>query len=54
MAGHDINYLALSGALSTFSGGFPNNILADFGGATQILNGNILILGVLIALYHRQ
>jgi hypothetical protein len=34
MAGHDINYLAIGGILSTLKGGFPNNILADFAGAT--------------------
>ncbi|GGO95444.1 CaiB/BaiF CoA transferase family protein [Wenjunlia tyrosinilytica] len=48
--GHDINYLALSGALGTFgpAGGdpvFPLNLVADFGGG-----GMLLALGVVSAI----
>ncbi|KAK3262856.1 hypothetical protein CYMTET_28313 [Cymbomonas tetramitiformis] len=53
-AGHDINYLALSGALgmSAPAGGgtpvFPCNMLADFAGG-----GMSCVLGILLALHHR-
>ncbi|CAK7230517.1 hypothetical protein SBRCBS47491_007612 [Sporothrix bragantina] len=54
MAGHDINYLAVSGALSVLgrSGEKPTppwNILADFAGG-----GLMLVVGVLLALAARQ
>jgi alpha-methylacyl-CoA racemase len=53
-AGHDLNYLAMSGVLSTFGRegevpSFPGNILADFGGG-----GAFGVLGVLLALLDRQ
>lgn len=53
-AGHDINYLALSGVLSLLgpAGGAPNppiNLLADFAGG-----GLMCVLGILLALYERQ
>ncbi|RIA99621.1 CoA-transferase family III domain-containing protein [Glomus cerebriforme] len=54
MAGHDINYLAVSGVLS-FLGRknenpmFPLNILADFAGG-----GLISVLGILLALIERS
>ncbi len=53
MAGHDINYLAVSGLLSQFgpSNGppsFPANIIADFAGG-----GLICAFGIMAALYNR-
>ena len=53
MAGHDINYLAVSGALSMLGAKDtpplpPGNILADFGGG-----GLVAFVGVLLALIHR-
>ncbi|KAK0204756.1 CoA-transferase family III domain-containing protein [Desarmillaria ectypa] len=53
MAGHDINYLALSGILSMLPGTsgkpeFPLNILADFAGG-----GLTCALGILLALVER-
>lgn len=53
-AGHDINYLALSGALSLIgpAGGKPVppvNLLADFGGG-----GMLLVAGVLAGLVERE
>ncbi|XP_006459337.1 hypothetical protein AGABI2DRAFT_177311 [Agaricus bisporus var. bisporus H97] len=54
MAGHDINYIALSGALAMMPPGpsgaprFPMNILADFAGG-----GLMCALGVLLALIER-
>ncbi|TFL03926.1 CoA-transferase family III [Pterulicium gracile] len=50
MAGHDINYLALSGVLSMLPGkggkpGFPLNLLADFaGGGMMCANGILMAL----------
>ncbi|GJE88435.1 CoA transferase [Phanerochaete sordida] len=54
MAGHDINYLALSGVLSMLPGtqdkpSFPLNLLADFGGG-----GMTCALGILLALIERS
>jgi len=53
MAGHDINYLALSGVLSLLPGKdkpeFPLNILADFAGG-----GVMCALGILLALIERH
>lgn len=54
MAGHDINYAALSGLLSLFGRAhekpiFPANLIADFGGG-----GLMCALGVILALYERQ
>ncbi|KAF9404424.1 hypothetical protein BGZ94_004192 [Podila epigama] len=53
MAGHDINYLAISGVLSTLGRAnekpaFPINLLADFAGG-----GLICALGILLALQER-
>lgn len=53
MAGHDINYIALSGVLSMLgsAGGAPappSNILGDFAGGSMIC-----LLGILIALLER-
>ncbi|KAF9426406.1 hypothetical protein BGZ76_002783 [Entomortierella beljakovae] len=53
MAGHDINYLAISGVLSTLgrhdeNPAFPINLLADFAGG-----GLMCALGVILALYER-
>jgi alpha-methylacyl-CoA racemase len=53
-AGHDLNYLAVSGALGAFgpSGGvpaFPLNLLADFAGGSLFA-----ALGIMVALYARQ
>jgi len=53
-AGHDINYLALSGALSLIGPGgggpvVPLNLLADFGGG-----GMLLVAGVLAGLVERE
>ncbi|CAK5268742.1 unnamed protein product [Mycena citricolor] len=53
MAGHDINYLALSGVLSMLPGSnekptFPLNLLADFGGG-----GLTCAVGILLALFQR-
>jgi len=53
MAGHDINYLALSGVLSMLPGSpekptFPLNIVADFAGG-----GMMCVLGILLALFER-
>jgi alpha-methylacyl-CoA racemase len=53
-AGHDINYIAVAGALEPLgrAGGppsFPINLLGDFGGG-----GLLLALGVLAALYERE
>ncbi|KAJ7727301.1 CoA-transferase family III domain-containing protein [Mycena maculata] len=53
MAGHDINYLALSGILSILPGtadkpSFPINLLADFAGG-----GLTCALGILLALVER-
>jgi len=54
MAGHDINYLALSGVLAMLPGtaekpSFPLNLLADFAGG-----GLTCAHGILLALYSRQ
>ncbi|KAJ3983968.1 CoA-transferase family III [Lentinula detonsa] len=54
MAGHDINYLALSGILSMLPGShdrptFPLNLLADFAGG-----GLICALGIMLALFERN
>ncbi|KAJ7158825.1 CoA-transferase family III domain-containing protein [Mycena filopes] len=53
MAGHDINYLALSGVLSMLPGtaekpSFPINLLADFAGG-----GLTCAMGILLALVER-
>jgi alpha-methylacyl-CoA racemase len=53
-AGHDINYLALSGALSVIGPRdgrptVPLNLIADFGGG-----GMLLVVGVLAGLLERQ
>lgn len=53
-AGHDLNYLAVSGALGTFGPrdgvpAFPLNLLADFAGGSLIA-----ALGIMFALYARQ
>lgn len=53
MAGHDLNYLALSGVLSLLPGteekpAFPLNLLADFAGG-----GLTCALGILLALFER-
>ncbi|KAI0330212.1 CoA-transferase family III [Cubamyces sp. BRFM 1775] len=53
MAGHDLNYLALSGVLSMLPGDqkpeFPLNILADFAGG-----GMLCAMGILLALMERS
>ncbi|KAI1316291.1 hypothetical protein EDD11_010134 [Mortierella claussenii] len=54
MAGHDINYLAISGILSTLGQhndkpAFPINLLADFAGG-----GLMCALGILLALQERS
>lgn len=54
MAGHDINYLSLSGLLSLFGRTgekpiFPVNLAADFGGG-----GLMCALGILLALFERN
>ncbi|KAI1615561.1 alpha-methylacyl-CoA racemase [Exophiala viscosa] len=54
MAGHDINYLAVSGVLSMLGARkqpplHPGNILADFAGG-----GHAAFTGVLLALIHRS
>jgi len=62
MAGHDINYIALSGSLSLFSGSnnnnnntadsppsFPVNLLGDFAGG-----GQACAMGILLALIERN
>lgn len=52
-AGHDLNYLAISGVLSLISGNgrptAPINMLADFAGG-----GLTCALGILVALYERN
>jgi crotonobetainyl-CoA:carnitine CoA-transferase CaiB-like acyl-CoA transferase len=53
MAGHDINYIAVSGLLSTFGRAnenpiFPGNILGDFAGG-----GMLCVMGILMALLER-
>lgn len=52
-AGHDVNYVSLSGLLSLFgrSGekpSFPVNMIADFGGG-----GMMCAMGIILALHHR-
>ncbi|KDQ57210.1 hypothetical protein JAAARDRAFT_35817 [Jaapia argillacea MUCL 33604] len=54
MAGHDINYVALSGVLSMLPGSpekptFPLNLLGDFAGG-----GLMCALGILLALFERN
>ncbi|MCS7478220.1 CaiB/BaiF CoA transferase family protein [Umezawaea endophytica] len=54
LAGHDINYIALSGALEPIGRAgqpptVPLNLLGDFGGG-----GLLLAMGVLAALYERE
>jgi len=54
MAGHDINYLALSGVLAMFPGTadkptFPLNLMADFAGG-----GAMCAMGILLALFERE
>ncbi|KAK9869435.1 hypothetical protein WA026_003190 [Henosepilachna vigintioctopunctata] len=53
-AGHDINFIALSGLLSTLGRKnqkptFPINLIADFGGG-----GLMCALGILLALFERE
>ncbi len=53
-AGHDLNYLALTGALHAFgrAGGppvFPVNLVADFGGGSMLV-----LVGILAALVERE
>jgi alpha-methylacyl-CoA racemase len=55
-AGHDINYIALSGALHAIGGGAPDdrpvpplNLVGDYGGGALYL-----ALGILAALFERQ
>ena len=53
-AGHDINYVAMSGLLSTFGPAnsppsWPHNLVADFAGG-----GLMCAFGVVAALMHRQ
>jgi alpha-methylacyl-CoA racemase len=53
-AGHDINYIAITGALAAITGGEgrpipPLNLVGDFGGGSMFL-----VLGVLAALYERE
>ncbi|ETN36792.1 uncharacterized protein HMPREF1541_09070 [Cyphellophora europaea CBS 101466] len=53
-AGHDINYLGVSGVLSLFgrkneAPAPPGNILGDFAGG-----GHVLVTGILLALIHRS
>jgi alpha-methylacyl-CoA racemase len=53
-AGHDMNYLALSGYFSTIGGtsnkfNFPGNMMADFAGGSVIG-----VLGILLAIYQRN
>lgn len=54
MAGHDINYLALSGALAAMGkpgepAAIPLNLVGDFGGGSMLL-----AFGILSALYERE
>lgn len=53
VAGHDINYIAISGALAAIGGAdrpvFPLNLLGDFGGGTMFL-----VFGIMAAIYERQ
>ncbi|KAI8850308.1 CoA-transferase family III domain-containing protein [Chytridium lagenaria] len=54
MAGHDINYIAISGALSAIGRAgenpmFPANLLGDFAGG-----GMLCVVGILISLIERQ
>ena len=55
MAGHDINYIAISGALSLFARGPedppvpPINLLGDFAGG-----GMLCAMGIMLALYERD
>lgn len=54
LAGHDINYIALSGALHTYgpAGGkpvFPVNAVGDFGGG-----GMMMAFGLMAAVFHAQ
>jgi len=54
MAGHDINYIAVSGILSQLGRAgqapyFPANLLGDFAGG-----GLVCVLGILMALFARQ
>ena len=53
-AGHDINYIAISGALSMFARPgerplFPANILGDFAGGSLTC-----ALGIVLALFHEH
>lgn len=54
MAGHDINYIAVSGMLSMLGRAgekpyAPGNLLGDFGGG-----GAVCVLGILLALFQRE
>ncbi|KAJ3131663.1 hypothetical protein HK101_004688 [Irineochytrium annulatum] len=54
MAGHDINYIAISGALAAIGRAgenpiFPANILGDFAGG-----GMLCVMGILLALFERN
>ncbi|KAI5780763.1 CoA-transferase family III domain-containing protein [Geopyxis carbonaria] len=54
MAGHDINYISVSGALSLFGRADgkpypPGNVVADFAGG-----GAMCFIGILLALLHRE
>lgn len=52
MAGHDINYIALSGVLSMLGGerpAFPANLLGDFAGG-----GMVAVVGIMMALFERE
>ncbi|MGI9017953.1 MAG: CaiB/BaiF CoA transferase family protein [Euzebya sp.] len=54
MAGHDLNYIALAGALQPMGDAdkpppVPLNLIGDFGGG-----GMLLVVGILAALHHRS
>ena len=48
-AGHDLNYIGLTGAVATANNTFPNNLLGDFAGG-----GMLCALGIMVALFERQ
>ena len=49
VAGHDLNYIGLTGAVASANFSFPNNLLGDFAGG-----GMLCAMGIMMALFERH